>query len=955
MRFSVARVVLLVGLAVAVTPASAQVRLAEMSGTVTDESGAMLPGVTVTATHVATRQIRSTVTEASGAFLLTALPVGVYEIRVELTGFNPIVYKDYALGLGESTRLDVKMHVATMQETITVVGQSPLVDTTKSTLSGKIDQTQVEELPVNGRNWLNFAVLAPGVKSDSGGAPAAGVGAGRIGGKIFLDGASVQTFSTVGIQTEVSKDIIGEFEVLTNRFDAQLGHAGSAMVNAITKSGTDAFHGNAFVYWRDDSLNAKDFFTGRVEPYENRQFGGTAGGPIVRGKTQFFGSYEREVEPKTKSANTGFAALDETIDASDKKNMHFARVDHSLWSRHRLSARMNRYDRNSPFQNTGGSVVPSASTNFNIRTYRWNGGLNSAFGNKFVNQLLFNYTDSEQFFSRTQCGYAPAFGECPTHTFPAVRIGPQPNVGYELHNWFLIRNDASYFFDKKGQHNVKFGGEVTTGHVVIFFPNATNGVFFYNTDPRNLATCCRGADQSTWDKSQFPIPARYQVGLGDFLTTAPNKIYGLYLQDDWTISKRLTLNLGLRYDLEVGSLANDQLGLAVEPGKNDVNNIQPRLGFAYDVTGTGRTVIRGGAGTYYDQVYLNLTYNQLLQNSGRNVSITVFNTANDPGFARDPLNGRGFEQLKDAGGARNVARIAKGAEQPHMDSASIGVAQRLGSELALAVDYVYQRSTSMLVTIDSNLFCCLADGNAKPINTGNYPELGGVVAGAGRPDPRFNTISNYTFIGKADYHGLQVAVNKRMSKGNQFGATYLLSKNNDTAGTPFNMFDPLVEYGRSAQDQRHRLTANWVTTLPFDFHLNGIAYAASGQAIGTSTGGVDLNGDASTGGDRPTCGLDPRFVPGCTALGVPNGQRVPRNALRGDTVVRVDLRLSRALRLSRVSVEPLIEVFNLFNRNNHDPGAFQASLANARFGQPGRSSNLPYQPRQLQLGARLIF
>ena len=175
--------------------------------------------------------------------------------------------------------------MATIEETVTVSGESPIVDTTKSTLSGKISQTQVEELPVNGRNWLNFASLAPGVKGDVGQAPQAGVGSGRIGSKVFVDGASTQTFSTVGTQTEVSKDVIGEFEVLTNRFDAQLGHAGSLIVNAVTKSGTDNFDGSAFYYYRDDSLNADDFFTNRQEPYHNTQFGGTFGGPIKRGKT----------------------------------------------------------------------------------------------------------------------------------------------------------------------------------------------------------------------------------------------------------------------------------------------------------------------------------------------------------------------------------------------------------------------------------------------------------------------------------------------------------------------------------------------------------------------------------------------------------------------------------------------------------------------------------------------
>ena len=270
-------------------------------------------------------------------------------------------------------------------------------------------------------------------------------------------------------------------------------------------------------------------------------------------------------------------------------------------------------------------------------------------------------------------------------------------------------------------------------------------------------------------------------------------------------------------------------------------------------------------------------------------------------------------------------------------------------------DYVFQRSNALLVNVDSNLFCCLSNGFPRPVNTGTYPELGGTIQGSGRPNPAFGSITDYTFQGRARYHGLQVGVTKRMSNNYQFGVTYLLSKNEDTAATPYNPFDPAADFGRSSQDQRHRFTANWVVRLPWAFNFNGIFYAASGQAIGATTGGVDINGDVSTGGDRPTCGLDPRFNPGCAALGLPTGERVPRNPLRSDPVARVDMRLSRTFTIATFRIEPLFEVFNLFNRQNNDPGAYQTSLANALFGQEGRSSSLPYQPRQIQLGIRMTF
>nr|MBA3887521.1 hypothetical protein [Acidobacteriota bacterium] len=242
-----------------------------------------------------------------------------------------------------------------------------------------------------------------------------------------------------------------------------------------------------------------------------------------------------------------------------------------------------------------------------------------------------------------------------------------------------------------------------------------------------------------------------------------------------------------------------------------------------------------------------------------------------------------------------------------------------------------------------------------PINSGNFPELGGQVTGAGRPNPNFGSITDYTFQGKAKYHGMQVALTKRMSNNHQYGLTYLLSKNQDTGASANNPFDIAAEFGRSGQDQRHRLTANWVIRLPYDFNFNGILFAASGQAISASTGGVDINGDGGAGGDRPICGLDPRFNPGCAALGIPNGERVSRNPHRSDTVARVDIRLSKGFQLHTLRFEPVFEVFNVLNRENYDPSAYQISLANARFGQPGRSSGLPYQARQIQIGGRVVF
>lgn len=955
---------LLLAVFVPAVVASAQVRQAEVAGIVTDSSGGVLPGVTVTATHVATQQVRTTVTDTDGRYLFPALPVGVYQIRAELEGLTPIVFSDYRLQVGDSARLDITMRVAALEDTITVVGQPPLIDTTKSDLSGRIDQTQLEELPLSGRNWLAFATLAPGVKSDGrGGQPTAGVGDSRMS-KVYIDGGQIQNLSTVAVDLEISKEIVGEFEVITNRFDAVMGRAGTSVVNALTKSGGDRFSGSTYVYFRDDALNGKDFFTGRVEPYRNQQYGFTLGGPIVKGKTHFFGSYERQEEPKTLSANTGFQIFDAPVESTDTRNLFFGRVDHSITGSHRVTFRFNRFDRIQPHTTVGGGVSISNSHTFDFETNRYNAGISSIFGDRFVNQFAVTYLKSVRLFNRfTGPPDRETFGLAPSnnnlHQFPAVRIGGITNVGNERPEFWHIRNDASLVFDWRGQHNLKFGGEWNHQYIWGVFAANSNGTFVYAQNPPNLATCCPGGDQSQWDKSQFPVPIRYSQALGDFFYDAPNDIYAAYIQDDWTVHPRLTLNLGLRYDIEIGSLGHDQLGLVTNPRSNDSDNFQPRVGFAYDLTGGGTTILRGGGGIYYDQVFLNVTFNQRRSNTGRQVSVTTFNTNNDPNFARDPLGGRTFDDFIAGAGATNVARISETTGQPYVYSWSIGVGHQLTPSLAVSADYVGQRSDTMLRALDSNVFCCRPDGNPLPVTSGNFPELGGSVTGDGRPDRRFNAITEYLADGRSRYHGLQLTLTKRMDRNYQFGLNYLLSKNEDdhngAFSQPHNPFNKADEYGVSLQDQRHRLVGNWVAYLPWQVHFGGVVHVGSGQAVGVTTGGIDILGKGNSSGARPTCGLDSRFNPGCAALGIPAGQRVPRNALRSDPVYRLDLRLARRFSAGRVTVDPSIEIFNVFNRENYDPFRYNGNLASAGFGRPGRSDALPYLPRQAQVAVRVAF
>ena len=946
--------------------AAAQAPQGEIGGTVTDESGAVLPGVTVTAVLGTTKETRTAVTDTAGRFRLNNLPVGVYAIQAELSGFGLVRIENYKLSIGQSTILDIKMKIASVATEITVTAAAPLIDSTKSDLSGAIDELQVKELPVIGRNWLGFAMLAPGMKTDgSEGAqdapPSAGIEQGRQA-KVFLDGSDLNNRSTASnVDIRISNEVIGEFQVLVNRFDATVGQSGTAVINAVSKSGSDQAHGNAYIYARDAKFNSEDFFTHTKPPFKNDQYGATLGGPIVKSKAHFFFNYERQSTPQTIAPNTGFASLDQAVDSTDTRNLLFAKLEDQLTANNRLAGSFNYYTRLQPHGGVGGATVATNAINYDWTIYKYNANLNSVFKNKWVNSALFSTLQTRRLF-----GKVPGAGI--TQSFPAVTIGANIGGGLENPSYFIGKDDLAVFFDKGGQHNVKTGASYEYAQVKGHFDQYVNGIFFYNQNPPNLATCCAGDDQSKWDESQFPVPTRYTQALGDPSINARTRILSLYAQDDWRRNDRFTMNLGLRYDVEFGALGNDISGIVQKPFPNQVLNFQPRVGFVYDLTGDQKTMLRGGTGLYYSQVFLNVTFYVEQTNHVRLLTLNFFNNG-DPNFAKNPLQGKTFADFQNLIGnpqfPLDVYIMPPNTVTPHVWNSSVGIQRQLLPEMVVSADFVYDTSHSQIHSIDTNLFCCLADGNAKPINSGVYPELGGFVQGAGRPDPRFNNIRAYVTDGRADYKGLQLSLDKRFSHNYQFGATYLLSYNNDNLGIagaqsfPSNQFDEAADYGRSVFDQRHRFTFNWVTRLPAGFSFSGLAFAASGMARAVTVGGKDIFGIAPVAqnqGARPTCGLDPAFSAACSALGIPNGTRVPVNPWTTAPSFRVDMRVSRPIHFGRgMEVQPSIEVFNVFNRQNNDPGAYNINMTSPRFMQPGPSSSLPYLPRQLQFGARFAF
>ncbi len=940
---------------------------ASLAGRVTDPTGAIIRNATVTARDVATDLTATSVTDSAGRFRFPYLQVGQYEVTIHDAGFSD-AKRTLTLTIGAAFDLPMTLTPGSAQA-VNVNAEALVLEADRSQVAKTISQNEVADLPFNGRNFLDLALLVPGVSptntaanqlfAETSAVPGQGLSVGsqhNFSNSFIVDGLSANDDAAGLVQTDFGLDVVQEMQVVTNGGQAEYGRALAGYFNYVSKSGGNKLHGDVYSYLRDKHLNASNAYSGRLLPYTQSQSGVSVGGPLIKDRTFFFGNFEYR---QLNQANfltitpTNAAAIDTVLTAASypgqllnisasgitvypnpvRYDNFFFKVDHKLNGKDHLTARYSLYHVSSiNSRNAGGLTYTSGGANLTDLDQTVAVSNIYTINSRTVNETRGQFTNSN-LLAPVVDQVGPAVSITSTATFGTA--SGSPTGRYD--RLFEVVDNLSR---QIGPHSVRVGADFLFNDLTITFPMSNRGSYSFSS----LANFQKG------------IYSTYGQTFGNFVVPQTNPNFGMYAQDEWKVTPRLTLNAGVRYDLQWLKAIN-----------TDTKNVSPRIGFAYSPSQSRGTVIRGSFGLFYDRVPLRALSNAL-ESDGNGTTINA-NTLASLSLSYGQTNAPVFPNIVTGYTALTLPstlRLSISTMNPNMKNAraiqnSLEIDQQISPTSNLAIAYQHIRGEDILIDVNLNTPTCTSA--VDPVDLC-------------RPNPAIGNNKQYYPGADSYFDALTVSYNLRPVRYGSFRLSYTWSKAIDDVSYaffsgPVNNYDPGMDRSISDDNQKHRVVVDGTLHTPLGpadtllgrfthgFQLGGTLTYYSGFPFNITNGVTDIQ----TTTERPCL-----VVASLCATALP-GTIISRNAGLGFPSFTMNARLSRTFNLGeRFKLQGLAQAFNLVNtRNDLFPSGSLGSTCSypsltptpgnstcvvpSTFGQPTNSAD----PRSIEFAAELIF
>jgi hypothetical protein len=911
---------------------------ASVSGRVTDQTGGVVDGALVTARQTDTNLTSTLLTDRDGRFRFPYLKIGPYEIKVQKQGFA-VAARSVTLTVGSAFELPVSLVVASSDTNVTVSAESAVLEAARTQIAGTVSQAEVRALPLNGRNFLDLALLVPGVSptntasnqlfAETSAVPGQGISVGsqrNFSNNFIVDGLSANDDAAGLSGIFYGLDVVNEFQVVTSGGQAELGRALGGYVNMVTKSGTNDLHGDLYGYFRNQRFNAANPLSNSKLPSTQAQYGASLGGPVLHDRTFYFGNFEQRelnqsglitIAPASVNAiNARLAAIGYPgariatgIFPNPVHNTNvLAKIDHQFSTKDQFSVRYSLYDVHSNNSRGAGALSAATASAGLDNTDQTVAVSNIAtLSPRTVNETRAQFTNSNLLALPTD-PVGPAVSISGIASFGTLSGSPAGR----LNKLYEVADSISHH---EGAHALRAGVDFLYNASTITFPRSIRGSYTFSS----LANFLQG----TYNNSGFTQT------FGNPVVSQPNPNVGFYAQDEWKISTRVTLNLGVRYDLEL-----------LKTIATDTNNISPRAGFAWSPFQSRRTVVRSSFGLFYDRVPLRALANALLSSG----NTTNFDASTQASVSLSPTQTGApvFPNILTTvptGVLLSFTTMNRRMQNAYSEQGSLEIEQQLGEHGTLSVGYQHLRGLHLIISVNQNVPTCTASGS----NNGC------------RPNANYANNSQYSSLADSHYDGLHFSFVQRPVGWGSYRVSYTWSKSLDNVGefffsSPVNLSNIWQDYGRSDDDQRHRVVFDGTihsslapANTPWQhvsrgFQLSGMLQYYSALPLNLTSGVTTVQGTAG----RP----------------IVNGAFIGRNVGEGNDNFIVSGRLSRTFALKeRVHLEAMAEAFNALNHRNN-------LTRNAAFGSGAYPTNpspsfgqvtAVNDPRVAQLALRIRF